>query len=350
MKTFNRVELEDILSDLKPKIDSNKENLIIDCPFCNQRECSISINSNLWGCFRKKQCGETGNIFKILQKIGKLKKLIKSSSDFIKNDKITINSSLLNFKQIINKNIDDEDLNNIESENVSLPLGWTRTYNNDYLNNRGFINYENYPVGISSMDPLLRNDYIIFLVNEKNETKGWVGRHIWDKQKIENYNQQYFLQKGFKNKIKRYRNSSHTNFSKLLYGYDELDENNPKPVCLVEGIFDKHAIDKKMYLIDHQWMNCLATFKCFVSDYQILKLKQKNVTDIILFYDPDVIREIQKNVLKLEIFFNIKIIISNINKDPDELTRDELFNCFESNIYNPHQIKNNFKQVKKLFI
>lgn len=344
INNLEKEELIELLEDLNPVEDSSGTNLIIDCPACGQRECKISINKSghLWGCFRLKKCGESGNIWKILKLLGKLNFLFnkKSNSDFI------------DIPSLFNKDDESQTINfDIEElPDSPKPFGWERVINGDkYLDSRGFKSYERCEVGRTSIDPELKNDYVIFLVRENGKIKAYVGRHVWSKDKIEEYNEKYFEKTGIKNKIKRYKNSDGTQFGKLLYGYDELDENNVVPVCLVEGIFDKHAVDEKLNLHNNKLMKCCATFKAAVSDDQIVKLLLKGVTDIILFYDPDVINIIKKNVIKLSNFFNVKVIISSINKDPDELTTDEIIYVFENNMYDANSIMDDFIQVPGLF-
>ncbi len=336
----------ELLVELRPKLDGTGNNLTINCPECGQRECSISIQKegHLWGCFRLKECGKRGNIWDILKSLGKLKALF---SEFKANEVDYID--LRNLSIAAHNYTHEIDDLNLEVPDKNHPLGWTRILSNDpYLDQRNFHSYQHCFVGRTNMHPAVKKDYVVFLVKENNVTKGWVGRHTWDKKVIEEYNHNYQLSHGVKNKIKRYRNSDETDFSKLLYGLDDLDPSNSVPVVLVEGIFDKHALDEKLFLTEDPFLRSVATFKCFVSDTQIAKLKLKNVKDIILFYDPDVIRQIQINVKKLEYFFNVKIIISSKNKDPDELSQEEIFEVFENQLYTPEQIKYDFTQLKKL--
>src|SRR5690606_161123 len=120
------------------------------------------------------------------------------------------------------------------------PFGWERILSGDnYLDSRGFKSYDNCEVGKTKLDPQLKDNYVVFLVRDNKQIKGYVGRHVWGKKEITEVNEKHFLKTGRKNYIKRYKNSEGTNFSKLLYGYDEIPENCDLPVCLVEGIFDK---------------------------------------------------------------------------------------------------------------
>lgn len=336
-KKFSYERLIILLDELNPKLDTSGKNLIVDCPWCKHREASVSLvkEGNLFGCLRKKRCGETGNIYRVLREIGMLDEYIKDPDTFN-----------------INLNHIDLDLHNKPHELIldvpecPIPLGWTQTFDDQYLNERGFNieDYKKYPVGKTNLEPSVKKDYVIFLVIEDEKIKGWVARHIWPKEKIEEYNEKYFLDHGIPNKIRRYRNALNVDFAKLLYGIDEITENT-NTVILVEGIFDKKAIDTKMGLYDQQEIKCLATFKGHVSDEQIAKLKLKGIENIILFYDPDVIDKIKNNSLKLNKFFDIQIAISINGKDPDEMSQDELFACL-TKLYSPSVFYANFVKLK----
>jgi DNA primase len=350
-KKYSKQELMDLLEELHPVLDGTGNNLTIDCPECGERECSISLDlknhqeGHKFGCFRLKHCGARGNIWTVLKKLGKVKNFF-SSFNKANPDFIDINSLSLGKNYVSDAPVNDEV--DLDLPTVINPLGWTRTFDDDYLNSRGYDAYQYDMVGRTTMHPSLKHDYIIFLIQENNETKGYLGRHTWSKEKITEYNNNYEKTHGIKNKIKRYNNSYKTDFSKMLYGFDELDEKSPVPVCLVEGIFDKRAVDKKLYLHENPFIRTCATFKCFVSDTQIAKLKLKNVTDVILFYDPDVIKQIKKNVQKLQCFFNVKVIIAPFNKDPDEMQQEEVIEVFENHLYTPEQIQYNFLQLNKI--
>ena len=74
------------------------------------------------------------------------------------------------------------------------------------------------------------------------------------------------------NVIPKYKNSV-TDFSKALYGFDELYHD---VVVLVEGVLDKRAIDRKV------GMPCVATFGAHISVEQIELLKLKGVKKVCI--------------------------------------------------------------------
>lgn len=338
MKKFSQEKLMSLLEDLKPQLDRTGKNLIVDCPWCKHREAAVSINKdgNLFGCFRKKQCGEVGNIWRVLREIGKLGDFISNPDEFdISNINHLTLDLIISKKELI-----------LDVETCHPPLGWRQTFSDEYLDERNFTEYKQYPVGRTLMEPSVKKDYVIFLVLEDSELKAWVGRHVWPKSKIEQYNKDYELKHGIKNKIRRYRNTPGVDFAKLLYGIDEITIHT-HTVILVEGIFDKIAIDRKMQLKNDESIKCVATFKGHVSDEQIAKLKLKGINHIILLYDPDVIDKIKESSSRLEDLFDIQIALSNNGKDPDEMTTDEFFECM-SKLHRPSKFFTDFMQLKPL--
>lgn len=343
MLEFQEEELIELLKDLRPILDRSRKNLTISCPVCGERECSISLTAPYkWGCFRMKNCGERGNIFTILKFLGKTQLFERTAESVDRLKELTI--------WLHEKTGLDIDLAQLDLPNIAKPFGWKQATNDPFLNERGFtpIDYQHHKVGRAIVDPSYKSDYVIFLVEEEGQVKGTVGRHVWPKKKIEEYNANFFLQKGIKNKIKRYKNSEGTDFGSLIYGYDEIDPTKPKPLVLVEGIFDKRALDVKLDLYNDRFWYTGATFKCFISDAQIAKLRAKNITDLILFYDPDVINAIKANIRKLIQFFNVQVVIAPFNKDPDEMSHEELFNTLEKHIYPPTKVLDDFIQLKAL--
>lgn len=300
-------ELEELLEDYKPKLDSGKANFICDCPECGQREFSVSLKENhLFGCYRLKKCGYRGNIFTLFKVTGKGKKYFQSL-----DKDINVVTSKIN-KKIITYNDTTLDL---EVPNILPPMGWTRTHNDDYFNSRGFTQeqYDIFEVGRTTIDPKLKNSYVITLIRRNKELKGYIARHVWSKKQIDEYNKKYFDKFGIRNKIKRYLNSD-TLFARLLFGIDEITENT-HTVILTEGITDKFNIDRLMGLYGQEEVKCCSTFKCDISDEQIFLLQMLGVTDVILMYDPDVIPKIKKNAIDLEKSFKVLIGFYPSEKD-----------------------------------
>ena len=68
-------------------LDYHKENLMGICPWCGVNEFGVSLKDNhTFNCFRKKRCGETGNIYKLLKKLNRLDLLGNNGIESIKYD------------------------------------------------------------------------------------------------------------------------------------------------------------------------------------------------------------------------------------------------------------------------
>lgn len=302
------------------KLDHRKVNWVTVCPECNFREFSISLSDNhLCGCFRKKQCGWTGNIYTLLKKIGRLDFLLNKELNFQKIEKVKLYR-------------EDPELN-LELPSVRPPIGWKRTLDDEYLNSRNFDQYDRYKVGFTNIDPRLKKDYVIFLIEEDGDVKGYVSRNKKPKKEIDRLNDLY-KSKGENKRILRYINSS-TDFAKLVYGLDEITVNT-KIIIIVEGIFDKFNIDRLLNLHNQEEIKCICTFKCAVSKEQIFKIQQKgeNIETAILLYDPDVIDKIKQVGFELREYFpDVLIGMGEGDKDAgdfDDSDIEKVFNSLQS--------------------
>ena len=300
------------LADLEPELDRHGKNLIINCPYCGPRECGISLNEgHKFGCWRKKMCGEVGNIFTVLKHIGQQIGYSAQSIDSL--DKL--NPTLLRTISIGDR-FKDIDL---EMDTIALPKGWTRVYSDPYLESRGFDQYEKHAVGRTLIDFRVKKDYVIFVLKHGGEIVGWIGRHIKDKKWIELQNKYFFQRDGVKNKIKRYSNSPGTDFAKILYGIEECTENT-SVVLMTEGLFDKFNTDKILDLDSQEDVKCCCTFKCAISDEQLARLVALPSLDtVILLYDPDVIPQIIAAANKIAEFFTVLIGFDKTGKDPGDM-------------------------------
>lgn len=327
-------KLKDLIED--SSLDHRGKNIIGKCPKCKQGEFGISIeNNHLFGCYRLKSCGFRGNIFTLLKYLGKLDEYISTEDVYERKEEKLQNKLKVSGSEI-----------NLELETIMKPIGWRRIQFHPYLEKRGFTEYNKYKVGTTLLDPKLRDNYLIFLIEERDEIKAWIARHLWDKERILQENQKY-KDLGLNKKILRYRNSE-TDFSKLLLGYEELTPNTTT-VVLVEGIFDKFNIDKLLELHSQEAVKCLCTFKCDCSLEQIFKIQQfSSIKNIILLYDPDVVNQTKRVGIELENRFqNVKVGYSANNKDPGEMTLEDIDNVL-STLKSPQDFFVNKLQVKKL--
>jgi DNA primase len=156
-------------------------------------------------------------------------------------------------------------------------------------------------------------NYILFPIYDDGKVKGYLGR--------------YASKRVPANKL-RYNNSIDTDFASLLYGYDEIIKDKTETVIIVEGVFDKISVDKKLGLINNDEVKCVCTFGKKISDVQIRKLIAKNVSNIVLSWDFDALREIKQYGIELDHYFNTSVAVCTFKKDIDECTQNEVIKVF----------------------
>lgn len=317
------------------RLDHRGKNLRGACPKCGYFEFGVSLEEgHRFGCFRKAKCGYTGSIYTLLRDLGKYDMIIQERasqlSDRIEPKKLSLEGLIL------------------DTPTTALPLGWRRTFSHNYLDSRGFVDkdYQDYEVGVTLLDPRVQKDYVIFPVREEGVVKGWVARHVWSKTKIEEYNIDHFEKFGVKSKIRRFVNSF-SDFAKLIYGFDEVVEGETNTIIGVEGIFDKANIDRLLNLREQSHVKCNATFKCNVSDEQIAKWQNKGVKNLILLYDPDVVKQIKSNISRLTKYFNVMTGYSTSGRDAGDMIEEDIEHVM-SHLEDPIQFKINKLEVSKL--
>lgn len=306
--------LKDILTNAA--IDDRGKNIMAKCPWCGHNEFGVSINNgHPFGCYRKKACGITGNIFKLLKKLGRLDLLSKGTSKVKYSDKL---------ENIIEKKA-QEDID-ISLPTIDVPLGFKRIMSSFYLESRGFSSFDKYEVGTTRLMGKLK-DYVIFLVREDGELKSYISRSTKSSLEIKQ------IEGKTGKKIPRYSNSK-TDFTKLLVGYDEITENTGT-VILVEGLFGKENVDRLLELDDQEVIKCCSTSGAKISKEQIFKLQLKGISHVILFFDYDVINKIKKHAVELmSEFESVSIVSSSLKhvdgtyKDPADLNLDEMMSAF----------------------
>lgn len=298
--------------------NTTHNHIISDCPFClKEGHFYLNINkifkknekNQYISAFDCKKCSETGNIKKLLKQFDK-EHLLEEDS--------------LNISKFAKKNISGDVLF-IEQEkilkNVNLPSGFKRLFYDEYLEDRGFQqrDYTKYIIG--KTDLLFKYDnYIILAVVEDGDIKGFISRSKLGKEEIRAINEEYFLA-GNKRKFLRYKNST-TDFSKLLFGIDEIGFSTKK-VILVEGIFDKFSIDRALDLDFDMSIKCCATFGKSISHYQTDKLKKKGIENLIIIQDPDAVKDSKRYSNDLNNHFNVLVGYTG-NKDLGESTKEEI--------------------------
>lgn len=299
-----------------------KQDLYSKCPYCGYQEFGISLKDNhVFNCFRKKSCGETGNIFKLLKKLDRLDLLGNNGIPLIKYDQ--------RLENIIEQKIEEQKLD-LHIDTITPPVGFKRIYSNFYLENRNFDSFEKYEVGTTKLDRKLK-DHVITLIRDGGEIKGYIARIALDKKALKE------TEDKLGKKIPRYRNST-TDFTKLLVGYDEINENTDT-VILVEGLFGKENVDRLLKLDEQDKIKCCSTSGAKISPEQVFKLQLKGIKHIILFFDIDVINKIKHYTIEyLNEFETVKIIYSKYkdeegnDKDPADLSEEEMMEVYNNKI------------------
>ena len=305
MKNFT-ISDSDLRSILHIEKETRSGQYIIDvCPFCGkEKHFYINKKTQLFDC---KKCGVTGSIYKLLKHLDKTYLLGEKSVEFTEQIK-SIRQSLqeeLSTEQVVE-----------ELPKRNMPPGFRICIANKYLSSRGITRNDckRYRIGETTVVFKYRK-YILFPIYDGGDIRGFVGR--------------------YGNKVVpldrlRYNNSLNTDFASLLYGYDEIVSGETETVIIVEGVFDKIAVDKKLGLWDDNSVKCVCTFGKKISNTQIQKLIAKNVTNIILSWDFDALREIKNYGMELDRYFNVKVAVSTHKKDIDECTQDEVIEVFSN--------------------
>lgn len=293
-------ELKELL--VRPKFGA-QFHYIASCPYCNKDgHFYVNRKTYLWDC---KKCNEEGNLFKLLAHLGKLFML----GEFKSIDIRRIDAKLGK------EELEDEVIDKGFVPNKLLPVGFKRKYEDEYLTKRGLTesNLKKYRIGYTSLLSSLK-DYVIFSVDEDGHCKGYVARYtkpIKDKEKL------------------RYNNSRHTNFSRLLFGYDDMVEGTHTAI-MVEGIFDKISLDNYLNLDDAPYVKSVCTFGKKISETQVLKLKAKGIKNVILIFDYDAIKEMKKYSRELKQHFDNVLIGYTTNKDINDSTQREVLSIFDN--------------------
>lgn len=307
-RKINDNDLRDLL--LNPKL-SQRGQYISDCPFCGkERHFYISAKTQLWDC---KKCGEYGSIYKLLKQLDKTYLLGGAT--------VEVRENIQSLRNIVYENIKEEELSLKELPEKKMPAGWKISESStEYLLNRGVTpeDCKRYHIGATNLFKKYKN-YVLIPIYDGGKVRGFLGR---------------YGAKEVPPNLLRYNNSIGTEFSELLFGYDEITENT-NTVILVEGVFDKIAVDKFLELHESEEIKCVCTFGKKISKEQTKKLMVKGVSNVILLYDFDAVKDIKKYGLELETNFVTVITYTN-NKDIDECSRQEALEVF-SNLQKPRE-------------
>ena len=306
-RTISDEDLRDIL--INPKLNRRGQ-YICDCPLCGKAQhFYISKHTQMWDC---KKCGEYGSIYKLLKLLDKTYLLGGAT--------VEIRDNIESIRQLMQEQIADDEVTLKELPVIKMPVGWkVSVASTEYLLGRGITpaDCKRYNIGATDLYRKYQN-YVLIPIYDGGKIRGFVGR--------------YGARKVPSDRL-RYNNSVGTEFSELLFGYDEITENTTT-VILVEGIFDKISVDKVLHLWDSEDIKCVCTFGKKISPEQSKKLMLKGVTNVILLYDFDAIKDIKKYGLELENNFVTSITYTSSKKDIDECSPEEALKVFE-HLYKP---------------
>lgn len=299
-RTISDEDLRDIL--INPKLNRRGQ-YICDCPLCGKAQhFYISKHTQMWDC---KKCGEYGSIYKLLKLLDKTYLLGGAT--------VEIRDNIESIRQLMQEQIEEDEVTLKELPVIKMPVGWkVSVASTKYLLGRGITpaDCKRYKIGATDLFRKYQN-YVLIPIYDGGKIRGFVGRYGAKKVPTDRL---------------RYNNSIGTEFSELLFGYDEITENTTT-VILVEGIFDKIAVDKVLHLWESEEIKCVCTFGKKISREQSKKLMLKGVTNVILLYDFDAIKDIKKYGLELENDF-VTSITYTTKKDIDECTEREALEVF----------------------
>lgn len=307
---LSQQQLLNLISD--SYVDYRGKNVNGKCPQCGAEEFGISIHedNHPFNCYRKKRCGFQGNIYTLLQFLGK-------SKEFLSERPINV------FDKVELKLEDDERKElDLELPEIIPPPLWRRVKEDAYLRSRGFTNgdFEKYEVGRS----VLAKDYVTFLVRMNGKLVGYVKRSERTKEWIDTYNKK---QKETGGEMYRRYDNSLTDFHKMLFGYDELTV-YVSDVILVEGPFSKTKTDTNLNLDNNSTMKCCATFGAKISPEQIVLLRRKGVKRIWLWFEADVLDKVKEIASNLN-DFDVRVSYLS-GMDPNEIGTDEAIALLEN--------------------
>jgi len=308
---------QQIIELLRAKSSGAKGWYLCTCVFCGKKDhMGIILNEQGIGSFNCWKCKKHGSIYQVLEKLGRLD-LWDFDQTILLNE--SIKSELLIPDFVL-------DLSLVEK---ALPIGYKRIFSHSYLENRDFTlqQFSIFEVGITNVHPVLKKDYVIFVVRDEGVCVGYIARSTKSKEEITRINV-IRESKGLK-KYLRYINSS-SDFSKILFGYDEVIFGVTKTVILVEGITDKFNVDRLLNLYNKNILKCNSTNGNKISVEQIEKLRRKGVENVILLYDFDAIKQSKFCSMELDNFFNTKVGTIHGDKDPGDLNLDELTKILNS--------------------
>lgn len=327
--------IRELMMETGGRMDGSGKNIIVpSCPFCGKGGGKFGIYVGpetkykqpfMSHCFK---CGATTKTLdSLLDALGRPDLKIAETASFAPLD-------IPDFFKIEEDEIDDELVI------VDMPEGWKRTFRSGYLKERGFTpdDFNYFPVGTTRGLNFKFDNYVVFPIIDSGDTVGYIGRHTWSKDAIDEYNTK--AKRNGKYEIRRYNNSTENDFVKLLYNYDAVKEDETDTVILVEGVFDVIGLTRELELYDNPHIAPVATFGKKISSAQIYKLQSKGVKTVIIGYDNDARESIVKAADQLSEFFDVFISrLDGDEKDYGDAGFWDMYDSFTTGLMTPNEFK-----------
>ena len=303
----NKISDEDLRTIINVEKETRSGQYISTCPFCHKSQhFYINKKTQKWDC---KKCGESGGIFKLLRHLDKL--YLLGAPTVRKVDEIK------SIRQIQEDEAEQSSEEIKPLPEVKMPAGFkVFDYVSPYLQQRQITmeDIRHWEFGQTRIVSRFI-DYLLIPIRDGGKIRGYIGRyasrHVPD------------------GKL-RYSNSLNTDFSCLLFGYDDIIEGETETVIITEGLFDAIAVTKKLNLFDDNTIRAVCTFGKKISETQIKKLLAKKIRKVILLYDYDALKDIRHYASLLNEYFSVRVAIALGKKDIDECTLSEVVEVFSN--------------------
>jgi len=290
----------------------------VNCPQCSRSDkfgIKFTKRGGVTHCF---YCHQGFSLYRILKEKGR--------TDLLSKDEIEVEEFNL-LKDLEVKIANKTDFT--PPKTVKKPIGYKPLKEkNNYLDSRNFSkkHYELFKPGTAWLHPQLDKDYLVFLIYQHNELKGWLARSLkskeWHKDNLKRF------KKGKDKLMLRYINDTNAEFSKLLGGFDEVTEAT-KDLIIVEGLFDKVNVDTELFLLEQDEIKCLCTWGDGITEHQARLIGQLKVENVYIMYDYGTQEESKQAASELQRFTeNVYICeIKQKGADPGTLKAEEVINA-----------------------
>lgn len=302
----------DIINELEDRGISGKvvgHNYMFNCPYHDEKNPSfgISIYGNRKGLFQCFSCGQKGNFFHLISYLDE-ESFSKTIKSFVRED--------IDVKSIMN--LKNHFFNNFSKANEREKI---RVIKKDFLEKfkKPYGCFFEYLVCKRKLNKDIIREFNILCCDEGK----WKDRVIvpWydDKKRLIGVDARKIYETDKAYKIRKIKNSD---IGKIVFGIDSIKYNSK--IVLVEGSFD--AMYLRRFGIPS---GALGTKN--INKYQINMLLKKT-NEVVLSLDGDIPYDSKDNKFisikkikeKLSPYFGVEIVKLKENKDPNDLTSEEV--------------------------